>query len=113
MTCARERQRGACVVPTFLAQGMRLQERDGDESSYPTDDIQAMLDADGKWKFIHKGGRVSRATSFGTSRPCPSLCRCSVATTASMRADLRRSEKRQGRKSREGWLAAAREGLDD
>ena len=29
----------------------------GDESSYPNDDIQAVLGADGKWKFTHKDGR--------------------------------------------------------
>jgi len=29
----------------------------GDEGSYPKDDIQAMLDADGKWLFTHKDGR--------------------------------------------------------
>lgn len=29
----------------------------GDEGSYPRDDIQAVLEADGKWKFAHKDGR--------------------------------------------------------
>jgi len=29
----------------------------GDEGSYPQDDIQAVVDADGKWKFTHKDGR--------------------------------------------------------
>jgi uncharacterized cupin superfamily protein len=29
----------------------------GDEGSYPKDDIQAMLGADGKWAFTHKDGR--------------------------------------------------------
>ena len=29
----------------------------GDEGSYPNDDIQAALGADGKWKFTHKDGR--------------------------------------------------------
>ncbi len=29
----------------------------GDEGSYPNDDIQAALDADGKWSFTHKDGR--------------------------------------------------------
>lgn len=29
----------------------------GDEGSYPRDDIQAMLGADGKWLFAHKDGK--------------------------------------------------------
>lgn len=29
----------------------------GDEGSYPNDDIQAALGADGKWMFTHKDGR--------------------------------------------------------
>jgi uncharacterized cupin superfamily protein len=29
----------------------------GDEGSYPNDDIQAALGADGQWQFIHKDGR--------------------------------------------------------
>jgi uncharacterized cupin superfamily protein len=29
----------------------------GDEGSYPVDDIQAVLGADGKWSFTHKDGR--------------------------------------------------------
>ncbi|MGH6893603.1 MAG: cupin domain-containing protein [Dongiaceae bacterium] len=29
----------------------------GDEGSYPKDDLQAVLAADGKWKFTHKDGR--------------------------------------------------------
>ncbi len=29
----------------------------GDEGSYPKDDIQAVLGADGKWVFTHKDGR--------------------------------------------------------
>jgi uncharacterized cupin superfamily protein len=29
----------------------------GDEGSYPRDDIQAALGADGKWSFTHKDGR--------------------------------------------------------
>ena len=29
----------------------------GDEGSYPNDDIQAVLDAGGKWIFTHKDGR--------------------------------------------------------
>ena len=29
----------------------------GDEGSYPNDDIQAVLGADGKWLFTHKDGR--------------------------------------------------------
>jgi uncharacterized cupin superfamily protein len=29
----------------------------GDEGSYPKDDVQAELGADGKWKFSHKDGR--------------------------------------------------------
>ena len=29
----------------------------GDEGSYPTDDIQALLGADGKWQFTHKDGQ--------------------------------------------------------
>jgi uncharacterized cupin superfamily protein len=29
----------------------------GDEGSYPRDDIQAVLGADGKWQFTHKDGR--------------------------------------------------------
>jgi uncharacterized cupin superfamily protein len=29
----------------------------GDEGSYPKDDIQAVLGADGKWIFTHKDGR--------------------------------------------------------
>ncbi|HJR21756.1 MAG TPA: cupin domain-containing protein [Dongiaceae bacterium] len=29
----------------------------GDEGSYPKDDIQAVLGADGKWLFTHKDGR--------------------------------------------------------
>jgi uncharacterized cupin superfamily protein len=29
----------------------------GDEGSYPKDDIQALLGADGKWIFTHKDGR--------------------------------------------------------
>ena len=28
----------------------------GDEGYYPRDDIQAVLDADGKWQFTHKDG---------------------------------------------------------
>jgi uncharacterized cupin superfamily protein len=30
----------------------------GDEGSYPNDDIQALLGADGKWQFTHKDGRL-------------------------------------------------------
>ena len=29
----------------------------GDEGSYPNDDIQAVLGADGTWSFTHKDGR--------------------------------------------------------
>ena len=29
----------------------------GDEASYPNDDIQAVLGADGKWTYTHKDGR--------------------------------------------------------
>jgi uncharacterized cupin superfamily protein len=29
----------------------------GDEGSYPNDDIQAVMGADGKWQFTHKDGR--------------------------------------------------------
>lgn len=29
---------------------------DGDEGSYPNDDIQAVMGADGKWQFTHKDG---------------------------------------------------------
>lgn len=29
----------------------------GDEGSYPRDDIQAVMGADGKWQFTHKDGR--------------------------------------------------------
>lgn len=29
----------------------------GDEGSYPSDDLQAVLGADGKWLFTHKDGR--------------------------------------------------------
>jgi uncharacterized cupin superfamily protein len=29
----------------------------GDEGSYPDDDIQAVMGADGKWQFTHKDGR--------------------------------------------------------
>ncbi len=29
----------------------------GDEGSYPRDDIQAVLNADGRWTFTHKDGR--------------------------------------------------------
>jgi uncharacterized cupin superfamily protein len=29
----------------------------GDAGSYPDDDIQAALDADGKWQFTHKDGK--------------------------------------------------------
>lgn len=29
----------------------------GDAGSYPVDDIQAALGADGKWQFVHKDGR--------------------------------------------------------
>ncbi len=29
----------------------------GDEGSYPTDDLRAVLGADGKWQFTHKDGR--------------------------------------------------------
>lgn len=29
----------------------------GDEASYPQDDIQAVMGADGKWVFAHKDGR--------------------------------------------------------
>ena len=29
---------------------------EGDEVRYPTDDIQAVMDSDGKWKFTHKNG---------------------------------------------------------
>lgn len=29
----------------------------GDAVSYPVDDIQAALGADGKWRFVHKDGR--------------------------------------------------------
>lgn len=30
---------------------------EGDEVTYPRDDIQAVIDADGKWRFTHKDGR--------------------------------------------------------
>jgi uncharacterized cupin superfamily protein len=30
---------------------------EGDEVKYPTDDIQAMMGDDGKWKFAHKEGK--------------------------------------------------------
>ncbi len=29
----------------------------GDEGSYPDDDLQAVMGADGQWKFTHKDGR--------------------------------------------------------
>ena len=29
----------------------------GDEVSYPSDDIRAVMGADGKWRFAHKDGR--------------------------------------------------------
>jgi uncharacterized cupin superfamily protein len=28
----------------------------GDEATYPVDDIQAVMGADGKWRFTHKDG---------------------------------------------------------
>ena len=30
---------------------------DGDEGSYPNDDLKALLGSDGQWKFTHKDGR--------------------------------------------------------
>jgi hypothetical protein len=30
---------------------------EGDEGSYPADDIKAVLGPDGKWQFTHKDGR--------------------------------------------------------
>ncbi|MGI9422127.1 MAG: cupin domain-containing protein [Hyphomicrobiaceae bacterium] len=38
----------------FLEVGDRTS---GDEGSYPNDDIQAVLGADGQWQFTHKDGR--------------------------------------------------------
>ena len=29
----------------------------GDEGAYPRDDIQAVMGADGQWRFTHKEGR--------------------------------------------------------
>jgi uncharacterized cupin superfamily protein len=40
-----------CVL---LEVGDRTQ---GDEVTYPVDDIQAVLGKDGKWRFVHKDGR--------------------------------------------------------
>lgn len=31
---------------------------EGDEVSYPTDDIQAVMGSDGKWRFSHKNGEA-------------------------------------------------------
>ena len=31
---------------------------EGDEVNYPVDDIQAVLDSDGKWRFAHKTGEA-------------------------------------------------------
>jgi uncharacterized cupin superfamily protein len=31
---------------------------EGDEVSYPTDDIQAVMGSDGKWRFAHKNGET-------------------------------------------------------
>ena len=39
---------------TFLEIGHRAS---GDGASYPTDDIEAVLVADGTWTFTHKDGR--------------------------------------------------------
>ena len=44
-----------CVI---LEVGDRAQ---GDEVSYPTDDIEAVMGEDGKWRFAHKDG-----TAYGT-----------------------------------------------
>jgi uncharacterized cupin superfamily protein len=41
-----------CVI---LEIGDRTQ---GDEVSYPTDDIQAVMDRSGKWQFVHRMGRL-------------------------------------------------------
>jgi uncharacterized cupin superfamily protein len=30
----------------------------GDAASYPDDDLQAVLAADGKWRFLHKDGKA-------------------------------------------------------
>ena len=38
----------------FLEVGDRV---DGDEGSYPNDDIQAVMGADGGWLFTHKDGQ--------------------------------------------------------
>ena len=38
----------------FLEVGDRTQ---GDEVTYPTDDIQAVMGKDGKWQFVHKDSR--------------------------------------------------------
>ena len=42
------------AVAVFLEVGDRTP---GDEGSYPNDDIQARLNADGTWSFTHKDGR--------------------------------------------------------
>ena len=44
------RTQGDC---TFLEVGSRIE---GDEVSYPFDDIQAVMDDDLKWRFTHKNG---------------------------------------------------------
>jgi uncharacterized cupin superfamily protein len=31
---------------------------EGDEVNYPTDDIQAVMGSDGKWRFAHKNGET-------------------------------------------------------
>lgn len=38
----------------YLEMGDRIQ---GDAGAYPKDDIQAVLDANGQWRFTHKDGR--------------------------------------------------------
>ena len=41
-----------CLV---LEVGDRTQ---GDEVSYPTEDLEAVMGGDGKWRFAHKDGRL-------------------------------------------------------
>ena len=54
-TCAHHLENQTSKDCLVLEIGDRSQ---GDEVSYPTEDIEAVMDDDGKWRFVHKDGRL-------------------------------------------------------
>jgi uncharacterized cupin superfamily protein len=55
-----------CLVDRTVADVLYLEVGDrtpGDSADYPSDDLEARLAPDGRWRFFHKDGRSYRGES--------------------------------------------------